>query len=131
MLGSGACGSVHELTAPPGSKSSKSSSPAWAVKVAPLPKSAASSTGKKRKKTPAERNADLILHEYTTLQNAGSQIRGTIVPEISFMGDPPAYGETEDKSEYTIISIIMSRNHPSINPNDSSPNAINQTFGSL
>ncbi len=97
MLGSGACGSVHELTAPQGAKLN---SPAWAVKVAPLPKSASSSKGKKRKKTPLERNADLIHHEYTTLQNAGSEIRGKLVPEISFMGDPPAYGETEDKSEF-------------------------------
>ncbi len=100
-LGSGACGTVHELVAPPdrakSSPSSSSSSSAWAIKVAPLPKSNA--TGKKRKKTPEERNSDLILHEYTTLQNAGSQMRGRMVPEISFTGDPPSYGETADKSE--------------------------------
>lgn len=103
-LGSGACGSVHELVVPTNrakstSSSSSSSSTSWAIKVAPLPASKAAGTGKKRKKTPEERNADLILHEYTTLQNAGSQMRGTMVPEISFMGDPPSYGETADKSE--------------------------------
>jgi hypothetical protein len=100
QLGSGACGSVHELVAPPDrakSSSSSSSSSAWAIKVAPLPQSKA--TGKKRKKTQEERNADLILHEYTTLQNAGNQMRGKMVPEISFTGDPPSYGETADKSE--------------------------------
>lgn len=97
ILGSGACGFVHELTAPPGGAKNNA---AWAVKVAPLSKSsAASSKGKKRKKTLEQINADLILHEYITLQNAG-KIRGKLVPEISFMGDPPAYGETEDKSEY-------------------------------
>eukprot|EP00584_Thalassiosira_punctigera_P024702 CAMPEP_0172553278 /NCGR_PEP_ID=MMETSP1067-20121228/49803_1 /TAXON_ID=265564 ORGANISM="Thalassiosira punctigera, Strain Tpunct2005C2" /NCGR_SAMPLE_ID=MMETSP1067 /ASSEMBLY_ACC=CAM_ASM_000444 /LENGTH=606 /DNA_ID=CAMNT_0013341437 /DNA_START=73 /DNA_END=1893 /DNA_ORIENTATION=- len=95
LLGSGACGSVHELTAPSGSKSS---SPAYAIKIAALPKSkAASKAGKKRKKTAEERNADLILHEYTVLQNAGSDMRGKVVPEIPFMGDPPAFGETPDK----------------------------------
>ena len=97
LLGSGACGSVHELIAPPGSKSS---SPAYAIKIAPLPKSKANKAGKKRKKTAEERNADLILHEYTTLQNAGNEMRGKLVPEIPFMGDPPAYGQTADNSEF-------------------------------
>lgn len=100
MLGSGACGFVHELTAPPGAKNNAS----WAVKVAPLCKSAASSKGKKRKKTLEQINADLILHEYITLQNAG-KIRGKLVPEISFMGDPPAYGETDNKSEFRDVDI--------------------------
>jgi len=107
QLGSGACGSVHELVAPPdrakSSSSSSSSSSSWAIKVAPLPQSKA--TGKKRKKTPEERNADLILHEYTTLQNAGNQMRGKMVPEISFTGDPPSYGETVDKSESYFLSL--------------------------
>ncbi len=93
-IGSGACGSVHELTAPPGAKSNPR---AWAVKVAPLPKSR-NGKGKKPKKTHEERNADLILYEYTTLQSVAS-LRGRMVPEISFTGDPPSYGETEDKSE--------------------------------
>lgn len=91
-LGCGACGAVHELTAPPG----KSSYPPYAIKIAHLPKSKPSN-GKKRKKTAEERNADLILHEYTTLQNAGD-MRGRLVPDIPFMG-PPAYGETSDASE--------------------------------
>lgn len=94
LLGRGACGSVHELTPPPGSKSP---SPGYVIKIVPLPKSKATA-GKKRKKTAEERNADLILHEYTTLQNAGSDMRGKMVPEIPFMGSPPSYGETADNS---------------------------------
>jgi len=102
LLGSGACGSVHELIAPSGSKSS-SSSPAYAIKIAPLPKSKAK-TGKKRKKTAEERNADLILHEYTTLQNAGSEMRGKVVPDIPYMGNPPAYGKTaDDKFRFLVM----------------------------
>ena len=95
LLGSGACGSVHELQAP-GSKSSSE----YAIKIVQLPKSMANKSGKKRKKTAEERNADLILHEYTTLQNAGADNRGTTVPDIPFLGAPPAYGETADGSEY-------------------------------
>ena len=96
QLGSGACGSVHELTAPP---NSSSSSTTWAIKIAPLPKAkAATNNGKKRKKTAEERNADLILHEYTTLQNAG-EMRGKMVPELPYSGPPP-YGETSDGGEF-------------------------------
>ncbi len=103
-LGSGACGSVHELVAPPdrAKSSSSSSSSSWAIKVAPLPQSMA--TGKKRKKSPEERNAALILHEYTTLRNAGNKMRGR-VPEISYTDDPPSYGETTDKSESYILIL--------------------------
>jgi hypothetical protein len=106
QLGSGACGSVHELVSTSTTSSSNKSSSskmAWAIKVAPLPPPTKSSTtsksSSKRKKTPVERNADLILHEYTTLQNAGSSLRGRLVPEIPYMGNPPAYGETVDKSK--------------------------------
>ena len=95
LLGSGACGSVHELN-PPAGGGSKKSSPEYAIKIVPLP---ASRQNKKRKKTQEERNADLILHEYQTLQNAGAEMRGRLVPDIPFMGSPPAYGETDDKSE--------------------------------
>ncbi|KAL9189101.1 hypothetical protein ACHAXT_011591 [Thalassiosira profunda] len=97
LLGSGACGSVHALLAPSGSQSSNS---AYAVKIVPLPKSMANKTaGKKRKKTAEERNADLLLHEYTTLQNAGQENRGATVPEIPYVGlgnVPPPYGDTAD-----------------------------------
>lgn len=99
QLGSGACGSVHELVST-SSTSNKSSSTtmAWAIKIAHLPPPSKSSKSK-RKKTPCERNADLILHEYTTLQNAGSAMRGVLVPEIPYMGNPPGYGETVNKSK--------------------------------
>lgn len=102
-LGSGACGTVHELVPPPAG-SSKKSPPApgagYAIKLAPLPPPRASTkAGKKRKKTAEERNADLIKYEYLTLQNVGAELRGRVVPDIPFMGDPPAFGETADKSE--------------------------------
>ncbi|KAL7491762.1 hypothetical protein ACHAWT_001062 [Skeletonema menzelii] len=96
LLGSGACGSVHELLDPP---NSKSSSMQYAIKCVNLPPSSAkASTNKKRKKTAVERNADLLLHEYTILQNSGAN-RGTKFPEIPLMGvgGPPGYGETADK----------------------------------
>ena len=110
MLGSGACGSVHELTKSSTSSSSSSSSSnefSWAIKVAPLPQTRTTTAGKRRKKTSEERNADLILHEYTILQNAGGHMRGKMVPEISFMGDPPSYGETPDRSEFRIVFLIV------------------------
>ena len=94
LLGRGACGAVHELEAPSGAKKAPAACD-WAVKVAPLPPSR-TGTGKKRKKTAAERNADLIQHEHLTLHNAGTALRGAVVPEIPFMGDPPAHGQTAD-----------------------------------
>ena len=78
----------------------------YAIKCVNLPPSSAkASTNKKRKKTAVERNADLLLHEYTILQNSGVN-RGTKFPEIPLMGvgGPPGYGETADKSEF-IMSV--------------------------
>lgn len=78
----------------------------YAIKCVNLPPSSSgkASTNKKRKKTAVERNADLLLHEYTILQNSGAN-RGTKFPEIPLMGvgGPPAYGEAADKSEFNII----------------------------
>ena len=107
LLGSGACGSVHELLAPAGSSStttsSKKKSPiAYAIKIARLPPSKPmSKAGKKRKKTAEERNADLITHEHITLQKL-SEMRGTMVPDIPYIGTPPAYGETADSSKFDV-----------------------------
>jgi hypothetical protein len=104
LLGSGACGAVHELEPPSDSEPSMQ----YAIKLVHLPPSSTKSTNTKRKKTAAERNADLLLHEYTILQNAGAN-RGTVFPEIPLMGlgGPPAYGETADKSECTIDSLLI------------------------
>ena len=90
-LGSGACGSVHELIPPPNASAKYS----YAIKLAALPRSAKPATGKKRKKTAQERNADLISHEHLTLQNLGPDVRGRLVPDIPFMGSPPAYGDLD------------------------------------
>ena len=104
QIGRGACGSVHILKAPPNSSSTSK----WAIKVAPLPKAkAATNKGKKRKKTAEERNADLILHEYTTLQNAG-EMRGKMVPELPYSGPPP-YGETSDGGEFVFYHRICNK----------------------
>ena len=114
LLGSGACGSVHELLPPP-SYSPKSMQ--YAIKCVTLPPiSTKAAANKKRKKTVAERNADLLLHEYTILQNAGLD-RGRLFPEIPLMGvgGPPAYGETADKSEFLFDNCIL--DHFSININ--------------
>ncbi len=103
LLGSGACGSVHELLDPP---NSKTGSMQYAIKCVNLPPSSGkASTNKKRKKTAVERNADLLLHEYTILQNSGVN-RGTKFPEIPLMGigGPPGYGETADKSEFLSLN---------------------------
>jgi hypothetical protein len=90
LLGSGACGSVHELHPPSNSKSTSANH--YAVKIAHLPVKKATN-GKKRKKTAEERNADLILHEYQTLQNLG-EMRGRFVPDIPYEG-PPAFGDED------------------------------------
>lgn len=106
LLGSGACGSVHELLDPPNSKSTNNSRMQYAIKCVNLPPSTGkASTNKKRKKTAVERNADLLLHEYTILQNSGAN-RGTKFPEIPLMGvgGPPGYGETADKSEFVTLN---------------------------
>ena len=72
----------------------------YAIKVVHLPPASTNTANKKPKKTAVERNADLLLHEYTILQNSGAN-RGTKFPEIPLMGvgGPPGYGETVDKSE--------------------------------
>ena len=103
----------------------------YAVKVVTLPptsgKTTATANNKKRKKTAAERNADLLLHEYTILQNSGAANRGTLFPDIPLMGlgdGPPGYGETVDKSEFIIYilyyyeqlsSCLLVANHRCIN----------------
>lgn len=95
-LGSGACGSVHELLPPLGSKHDS-----YAIKLAILPK--VKSTNKKRKKTLEEKNADLINYEYLVLQNLGPSVRGRLVPDIPFTG-PPAYGELDGESCYALVT---------------------------
>lgn len=95
ILGSGACGSVHELL--PSSNTKSSNQQRYAIKLATLP-AAARSGNTKRKKTVQERNADLISHEYLTLQNLGPDVRGTYVPDIPYMGSPPAYGDLDGTS---------------------------------
>ena len=110
LLGRGACGSVHALLPPPPPASASASGEGgrWAVKLAPLPPSLrpGGGAGKKRRKTEAERNADLIMHEYTVLQNAGGG-RGRTVPDIPFGGaGPSAYGETDGGGESFFASEL-------------------------
>ena len=75
-LGSGACGSVHELLKSSNHDSTNSTKTFFVVKVVP---NVISNTKKKRKKTIAEKNSDLLCHENTLYNNvlngerAGSQ----------------------------------------------------------
>lgn len=103
LLGSGACGSVHELLPPPNTKSSNQR---YAIKLAKLPAAARAGGNTKRKKTVQERNADLISHEYWTLQNLGPDVRGTFVPDIPFMGSPPAYGDLVGATVICVVPVI-------------------------
>jgi hypothetical protein len=102
ILGSGACGSVHELIAPTGSKHT-----CYAIKLAPLPKSKPTN-GKKRKKTAEEKNADLISYEHLTLRNLGVDVRGRLVPDIPFTG-PPAYGEVDGECERDVRFVLLQK----------------------
>ncbi len=90
LLGKGACGSVHELEPPPGSTFTSSS---YVVKVAVIPPT----TGKtKKKKTPAERNAELIWWEHNIMISRLPELLGNYIPELPFGSNiPPSYGEVE------------------------------------
>ena len=89
-LGSGACATVHKLLRVSSSGSTTEST--YAVKVAPLPIS--KNTSKKRKKTPAERNADLLNYENMIYRNVLNDLRGHMVPDVPLSG-PPGYGDIE------------------------------------
>ena len=91
-LGRGACGSVHDI----GRVGSSRPSSAFVVKIATLP--AAASTAKKRKKkTPEERNADLLYQENVYYRNVLNDLRGAVVPEVPHAGEggPPGYGDLD------------------------------------
>lgn len=93
-LGSGACGSVHELEKV--TSSGATTTTEYAVKVVPLPPPRTSKS-KKRKKTPAELNADLLHFENTMYCSALNDLRGRFVPDTPPYGAPskvpPTYGE--------------------------------------
>lgn len=100
-LGRGACGSVHEI-ARDASASSSSGKSGFVVKIAALPPaaSATAARSKKRKKTPQERNADLLYQENVYYRNVLNDLRGTVVPEVPHPGEggPPGYGDIDGKS---------------------------------
>lgn len=101
MLGSGACGSVHDITAAIEAGDSGRSSKSrleYVVKIAPIPADGSSaSRRKKKKKTPLERNADLLHYENNLYRNVLNDLRGVYIPEVPLSGDggPPGYGDTD------------------------------------
>lgn len=107
IIGQGACGTVHEIAkiSTSSSKQTKTSVPEFVVKVAPLPQ-ITKTKGKKRKKTPAERNADLLNYENTLYKNVFNNLRGRLIPDVPVHGSsvPPAFGEIDGKN------IIFSHN---------------------
>jgi len=105
-LGRGACGSVHEIARDGGaaaaSAGSSQSNGRFVVKIAPLPvtATAANKTARKRKKTPQERNADLLYQENVYYRNVLNDLRGTVVPEVPHPGEggPPGYGDVDGEA---------------------------------
>ena len=100
-LGRGACGSVHEISRDTGTSTASSSKSDFVVKIATLPPaSATAAKSKKRKKTPQERNADLLYQENVYYRNVLNDLRGTVVPEVPHPGEggPPGYGDIDGKS---------------------------------
>ena len=97
-LGRGACGSVHEIARDISTTNSSKSD--FVVKISSLPPaSATAAKSKKRKKTPQERNADLLYQENVYYRNVLNDLRGTVVPEVPHPGEggPPVYGDAEGK----------------------------------
>lgn len=93
ILGTGACGSVHDLEAESGNNSTMK----YAIKMAPLPPANAN---RKRKKTAAEKNADLLYYESIVYQTHFPRLQGSMIPNIPRMGDtsaPPFYGDEGGK----------------------------------
>mmetsp|Transcript_22106 Transcript_22106/g.46807 ORF Transcript_22106/g.46807 Transcript_22106/m.46807 type:complete len:613 (+) Transcript_22106:184-2022(+) len=90
LIGKGACGSVHELEPPPGSTSTSLS---FVAKVAVIPPT----TGRtKKKKTPAERNAELIWWEHNIMITRLPELFGNYIPDLPYESKfPPSYGEVE------------------------------------
>jgi hypothetical protein len=94
-IGSGACGSVHEIERVSAS-SKKGDATRYVAKIAPLP------SGKrptKKKKCEAERNADLLNHEISLYNNMFNDMRGNMVPDVPLIGSghPPMSGEISGK----------------------------------
>lgn len=97
QIGSGACGSVHQLMRCSSSDNSGSSS-CWAVKIAVLPPVSASATltKRKKKKSAVEINADLLNYENTMYRNVLTDLCGNMVPDVpSGSGCPVGFGDLE------------------------------------
>lgn len=112
-LGKGACGSVHALVKIKHSNNNTSISSSskkskvvetelpYAIKLAPLCSSISSAAAaKKRKKTLAEKNADLLNHENLLYRNVLNNLRGDMVPDIPVgkSGGIVGFGDIDGKS---------------------------------
>jgi len=89
-LGSGACGTVHALL----KTSGKPCTTPYAIKLAILPPA---STNKKKKKSVAEKNADLLNHENILYRNVLNGLRGTMIPDVPMAGSkgPNGFGDID------------------------------------
>ena len=91
-LGSGACGVVYDVvisasrSAPPKDEPSR-----LAVKMVPYVATTAALSNKKKKKTEAQRNSDLLYHEYMLYRNAFNSLRGTVIPLVPL--STPGFGD--------------------------------------
>lgn len=107
-IGSGSCATVHELDAVLSESSpsknnleKRTIATQFVIKLAPTGKSKTSTqTGKpkRKKKTTAERKADLLYYEYGLYRNTFGLVLGSLMPNLPDTLDksqPPDYGEVE------------------------------------
>jgi len=107
VIGSGACGAVHELQLV---NAKPSSTRSYVIKVAPMPPPPTS--GKKRKKSAMERNADLIYHETVLLTNGLISLQGTYIPytpEYNELNAPPTSGIIQHNDLQSWRYLVMER----------------------
>lgn len=105
-LGSGACGVVHEVV---DMRKKSANNPGkfndepirCAVKLTPFTASSTALTPKKKKKTQAERNADLLYHEYLLYRNVLNSLRGSVIPLVPMT--TTGIGEIPGAIFYSII----------------------------
>eukprot|EP00538_Stauroneis_constricta_P000950 CAMPEP_0119555038 /NCGR_PEP_ID=MMETSP1352-20130426/7368_1 /TAXON_ID=265584 /ORGANISM="Stauroneis constricta, Strain CCMP1120" /LENGTH=301 /DNA_ID=CAMNT_0007601733 /DNA_START=137 /DNA_END=1039 /DNA_ORIENTATION=+ len=86
VIGSGACGAVHELESL--RSSSDFSSEDLVAKMVPLPKKTS-----KYKRSPAETNAALLYYEHTVYQNFFQGLQGTYIPRLPSGKEVQPYGD--------------------------------------
>lgn len=85
-LGSGSCGTVHELLSMDGESE-------YVIKLSPLP----SDKLTKRKQKEMKKHADLLHFEKMMYQNQLCKLQGSMIPEVPMSRGPPIFGTIEGK----------------------------------